>query len=165
MDAVMKHLVLVIGIIAVSVWRSAANLGVSAILYLPRRPSCPDSKTLRVHVARGIIVTVMAGLFFWGIGRVPLAQAIALTFIAPLIAMLLATMFLEESIGPASIVGSLAAFAGVVVIVLGQARANVASDVLLGIASIIGSALCYAVNIVLMRRQALAAKPLEINFF
>jgi S-adenosylmethionine uptake transporter len=107
----------------------------------------------------------MAGLFFWGIGRVPLAQAIALTFIAPLIAMLLATMFLEESMGPASIVGSLAAFAGVVVIVLGQARANVASDVLLGIASIIGSALCYAVNIVLMRRQALAAKPLEINFF
>jgi S-adenosylmethionine uptake transporter len=37
--------------------------------------------------------------------------------------------------------------------------------VLLGIASIIGSALCYAVNIVLMRHQALAAKPLEINFF
>ena len=36
---------------------------------------------------------------------------------------------------------------------------------LLGIAAIIGSALCYAVNIVLMRQQALAAKPLEINFF
>ena len=36
---------------------------------------------------------------------------------------------------------------------------------LLGIAAIIASALCYAVNIVLMRRQALAAKPLEINFF
>ena len=36
---------------------------------------------------------------------------------------------------------------------------------LLGSAAIIGSALCYAVNIVLMRRQALAAKPLEINFF
>ena len=37
-----------------------------------------------------LVVTVMAGLFFWGIGRVPLAQAIALTFIAPLIALLLA---------------------------------------------------------------------------
>jgi S-adenosylmethionine uptake transporter len=52
-----------------------------------------------------------------------------------------------------------------VVIVLGQAQAQVGNDVLLGIAAIIASALCYAVNIVLMRRQALAAKPLEINFF
>ena len=165
MDAVMKHLVLVIGIIAVSVWRSAANLILSALLYLPRRLPWPDRKTLRVHIIRGVDVTIMAVLFFWGIGRVPLAQAIALTFIAPLIAMLLAAAFLEEQIGSRSIAGSVAAFGGVIVIVIGQATASVGGDVLLGIAAIIGSALCYAVNIVLMRRQALAAKPLEINFF
>jgi len=161
----MKHLVLVIGIVAVSVWRSAANLLVSTILYLPRRRSWPDRKTMRVHVVRGVVVTVIAALFFWGIGRVPLAQAIALTFIAPLIAMLLAAFTLDEHVGPRSILGAVAAFAGVIVIVLGQARAQVATDVLLGIAAILASALCYAVNIVLMRRQALAAKPLEINFF
>jgi S-adenosylmethionine uptake transporter len=137
----------------------------SALLYLPRRLPWPDRKTLRVHVIRGIDVTVMAALFFWGIGRVPLAQGIALTFIAPLLAMLLAGLFLDERIGSRSIAGSIAAFAGVVVIVVGQARSAVGSDVLLGIAAIIGSALCYAGNIVLMRRQALAAKPLEINFF
>jgi S-adenosylmethionine uptake transporter len=159
MDAVMKHLVLVIGIVAVSVWRSAANLLVSAALYLPRRAEWPDRRTLRVHVIRGVDVMVMAALFFWGIGRVPLAQAIALTFIAPLIAMLLASLFLNERVGSRSIIGALGAFAGVIVIVLGQARANVGSDVLLGIAAIIASALCYAVNIVLMRRQALSAKP------
>ncbi|HKP33425.1 MAG TPA: DMT family transporter, partial [Sphingomicrobium sp.] len=133
--------------------------------YLPRRVRWPDRRTLRVHVLRGAVVTVMAVLFFWGIGRVPLAQAIALTFIAPLIAMFLAALVLHERIGTASVVGSLAAFAGVIVIVLGQARAAVGDEALLGIAAIIGSALCYAVNIVLMRRQALAAKPLEINFF
>ena len=165
MDAVMKHLVLVIGIVAVSVWRSAANLSVSAILYLPRRSSWPDRKTMRVHVLRGVVVTIMAALFFWGIGRVPLAQAIALTFIAPLIAMLLAAVMLDEHIGPASIAGACAAFAGVIVIVLGQAQMAVGGEVLLGIAAILASALCYAVNIVLMRRQALVAKPLEINFF
>ena len=165
MDAVMKHLVLAIGIVAVSVWRAAANLLLSSVLYLPRRPAWPDRKTLRVHVVRGIDVTIMAVLFFWGIGRVPLAQSIALTFIAPLIAMLLAAAFLDERIGSRSIAGSIAAFAGVIVIVFGQARANVGNDVLLGIAAIIGSAVCYAVHLVLMRRQALAAKPLEINFF
>lgn len=165
MDALMKHLVLVIGIFAVSVWRSAVNLGIGTALYLPQRKGWPNRKTLIIHVARGMIVTVMAFLFFWGIGRVPLAQAIALTFIAPLIALLLAALFLNEKIGGRSIAGSVAAFAGVIVIVLGQARAAIGHDALLGIAAILGSALTYAVNIVLMRHQALAAKPLEINFF
>jgi S-adenosylmethionine uptake transporter len=165
MDAVMKGLVLAIGIFAVSVWRSIANLALTGALYLPNKPSWPKPSTLRIHVGRGIVVTVMAGLFFWGIGRVPLAQAIALTFIAPLIALLLASVFLHEQIGRRSIAGSIIAFAGVVVIVLGQARAEAGPEVLLGSAAIIGSALCYAVNIVLMRHQSLAAKPVEINFF
>jgi S-adenosylmethionine uptake transporter len=165
MDALMKHLVLAIGLIAVSLWRAASNLTLSAFLYLPKRGRWPNWKTLRIHMLRSVIVTIMAALFFWGIGRVPLAQAIALTFIAPLIAMFLAALSLEERIPPNSIFGSIVAFVGVIVIVIGQARASVANDVLLGIAAIIGSALCYAANIVLMRHQALAARPLEINFF
>src|SRR6059058_1475706 len=115
MDAVMKHLVLAIGIFAVSVWRSLANVIVSAVLYLPRRSTWPDTKTLRVHVSRGVVVKVMAFLFFWGIG---------LTFIAPLIALLLAAVFLHEQIGSRSVAGLIAAFGGVILIVLGQARAH-----------------------------------------
>lgn len=165
MDAVMKHLVLAIGIFAVSVWRSLLNLLLTGGLYLPRRTHWPSRTMLRVHVGRGVVVTVMAGLFFWGIGRVPLAQAIALTFIAPLIAMMLAAVFLHEKVGPRSIAGSVVAFGGVLVIVLGQARANLGPQVLIGSVAILGSALCYACNIVLMRHQSLAAKPFEINFF
>jgi S-adenosylmethionine uptake transporter len=120
---------------------------------------------LRIHIARAVDVTIMAFLFFWGIGRVPLAQAVALTFIAPLIALLLAALFLHERIGRRSLLGSIVAFGGVVVIVLGQAQAQLGDEALLGTIAIIGSALCYAVNIVMMRRQAVAAKPLEINFF
>jgi S-adenosylmethionine uptake transporter len=165
MDAVMKHLVIAIGILAVSVWRSVVNLGFASALYLPRRLTWPNRSTLKIHVSRGVLVTGLAFLFFWGIGRVPLAQAIALTFIGPLIALLLAGVFLKERIGSRSIIGSIAAFAGVIVIVLGQARAHIGREVLLGSAAILASAVCYAVNIVMMRPQALAAKPLEINFF
>jgi S-adenosylmethionine uptake transporter len=165
MDAVMKHLVLAIGIFAVSVWRAMSNLALSAGIYLPRRRKWPSRKILWIHVGRSVVVTVMAVLFFWGIGRVPLAQAIALTFIAPLIAMLLAPMFLSERLAPRSIAGAIGAFAGVIVIVVGQARSRVADDVLLGIAAILGSAVCYSGNILMMRWQALSAKPLEINFF
>ena len=101
MDAVMKGLVIAIGLVAVSVWRSLLNLAISAILYLPLRLKRPDRKTLLIHIGRGIVVMVMAALFFWGIGRVPLAQAIALTFIAPLIALVLAALFLGENDRPA----------------------------------------------------------------
>ena len=165
MDAVMKHLVLAIGLFAVSVWRSLLNVLLTGGLYLPRRTHWPSSAILKVHVGRGVLVTVMAGLFFWGIGRVPLAQAIALTFIAPLIAMMLAAVFLHEKVGPRSIAGAVLAFGGVLVIVLGQARANLGPEVLIGSVAILGSALCYACNIVVMRHQSLAAKPFEINFF
>jgi S-adenosylmethionine uptake transporter len=79
--------------------------------------------------------------------------------------LLLAALFLGERIGRRTIVGAIGAFAGVVVIVFGQARAQLGTEALLGSAAIIGSALCYAVNIVMMRWQALKAKPLEINFF
>ena len=96
MDAVMKHLVLAIGIFAVSAWRAVVNLVLSSGIYLPRRLPWPSRRILLIHVLRSVVVTIMAVLFFWGIGRVPLAQAIALTFIAPLIAMLLAPLFLKE---------------------------------------------------------------------
>ncbi len=165
MDAVMKHLVLAIGIVAVSVWRAAVNLVIASGLYLPRRLAWPSPATLRIHIGRAVLVTVMAVLFFWGIGRVPLAQAIALTFIAPLIALLLSVAFLGERIGPRSIAGSVMAFAGVLVIVAGQAAGSLGPDALAGSAAILASALCYAGNIVMMRQQAVAARPLEINFF
>jgi S-adenosylmethionine uptake transporter len=165
MDAVMKHLVIAIGIFAVSVWRALTNLLISVALYLPRRRKWPERKTVWIHVCRSVVVTVMAVLFFWGIGRVPLAQGIALTFIAPLIAMVLAPLFLNERLAGRSIAGAIAAFAGVLVIVVGQAEAQVGADVLIGIAAILASAVCYSGNILMMRWQALAAKPLEINFF
>jgi S-adenosylmethionine uptake transporter len=165
MDAVMKGLVIAIGVYAVSIWRSLMTLAIAAALYLPHRLEWPNRATLKIHVWRGVIVMIMALLFFWGIGRVPLAQAIALTFIAPLIALVLAAASLHEHIGSRSIFGSIAAFSGVLVIVYGQATGTLGPEVLLGSAAILGSALCYGVNIVLMRHQALAAKPLEISFF
>jgi S-adenosylmethionine uptake transporter len=116
-------------------------------------------------VFRGTITTAMALLFFWGLARVPMAQAVALTFIAPLIALFLAALLLREPIGGRTAAGSLAAFAGVVVIFIGQARSDLGGEALLGSAAILGSACIYAYNIVLMRQQALAARPVEIALF
>ena len=165
MDAVMKSLVIALGIYVVSVWRSLLGAATGALIYLPRRRGWPDRKTLRLHIARGAIISVMGIAFFWGLARTPIAQAIALTFIAPLIALFLSALFLGERIGRSVIGGSLLAFVGVGFILTGQAQADLGRDALLGSAAILFSALCYAVNIVLMRAQAMAARPPEITFF
>ena len=165
MDAVMKGLVLAIGTFATMFWRNLIGIGLSGFAYLPRRPSWPSRATLGIHLARGVVSTAMGFLFFWGIGRVPLAQAIALAFIAPLIALYLAAVLLHESIGRRTVVASLVAFAGVLVIFIGQARAELGREALIGSLAILASAILYALNIILMRRQALVADPLEITFF
>jgi S-adenosylmethionine uptake transporter len=96
---------------------------------------------------------------------VPLAQAIALAFIAPLIALYLASLLLHETIRGRTVGASLIAFAGVMVIFVGQARADLGREALIGSLAILVSAMLYALNIIIMRRQAQVAKPLEIAFF
>ena len=165
MDAVMKGLVLAIGTLTTMFWRNLAGIGLSGIVYLARRTDWPSRTAMRIHLQRGIVSTAMGFLFFWGIGRVPLAQAIALAFIAPLIALFLAAVFLKETVGPRTVAASMIAFAGVAIILVGQARADLGREALIGSAAILVSAVLYAINIILMRRQAMVADPLEITFF
>jgi drug/metabolite transporter (DMT)-like permease len=165
MDAVMKGLVLAIGTFATMFWRNLTGIFMSGVLYLPQRRSWPSPRTMRIHLARGVLSTAMGFLFFWGLARVPLAQAIALAFIAPLIALFLASILLKESVGPKTIGASLIAFAGVLVIFVGQARADLGREATIGSFAILVSAALYALNIIIMRAQALVADPLEITFF
>ena len=165
MDMVMKGLTLAVGTFAALLWRSLIGIALGAVPFLATRNPWPRGTALRLHLLRGVIMVPMAVFFFWGLARVPMAQAVALTFIAPLIALVLAALILEEPIGHRTFGGSLAAFAGVVVIFIGQAEANVSPESLLGSVAIIGSAIIYAFNIVVMRRQAQHAGPVEIAFF
>ena len=164
MDAVMKGLVLALGTYTTLFWRSLAGTAMAGALFA-REPRWPDKPTMRLHLMRGILGSGMAVLFFWGLARVPIAQAIALAFIAPLIALYLAAVLLKEVVGPRVIGGSLIAFAGVVVIFVGQAQADLGREALLGSLAILASAVCYAINIILMRQQALVASPIEVGFF
>ena len=166
MDAVMKALVIAIGLYATSLWRALTGVIAGSLLYLPTRKGWPSREVIRLHVVRATVTTVMALTFFYGLARTPMAQAIALTFIAPLIAQGLAAVMLGEQVGRRTILASAAAFAGVVVIVGGSLVSGpAASGTVWGTVAILVSALTYAFNIVLMRRQSVAAGPLEIAFF
>jgi S-adenosylmethionine uptake transporter len=165
MDAVMKGLSLVLGAYVTLFWRLALGAGMTTPLFLATKPRMPPRRVLAIHAVRSAIIAVMAIGFFWGIVRVPLAEAVALTFIAPLIALALAAMFLHEQIGMRSILGSLLGLAGVGVILTGQLGAPHRSDAALGMMAILVAAVFYAVNLVIARHQAQHAKPIEIAFF
>jgi S-adenosylmethionine uptake transporter len=165
MDMVMKGLTLAIGTYPTMLWRSLIGMTLAAIPYLMTRKAWPGRTALRLHLLRGAIMVPMAIFFFWGLARIPMAQAVALTFIAPLIALALAALILKEPIGPRTVGGSVAAFAGVIVIFFGQAQADLGPTALLGSFAILGSAVIYAFNIIIMRRQAQNAGPVEIAFF
>ncbi len=165
MDAMMKGLSLSIGAYNALLWRSLAGIAIAAIVHLPRRRPWPTRGVLRLHLLRGSITTVMALLFFWGLARVPMAQTVALTFIAPLIAIFFARILLGEPISRRAITGSVVACIGVALILSAQARVAPGPEAELGAAAILLSAVCYAYNIILMRRQSLVADAVEVAFF
>ena len=165
MDAVMKHLTLAIGVYNALLWRTAAGAVIGGAIFFGTGRAWPARPVLRLHLVRGTLSALMALLFFWGLARVPLAQGVALAFVAPLIALYLAALILKEQIQRRAILASLLGFAGVVVILLGQAEADLGPEAFRGSLAILASAGCYAWNIILMRQQAQVAQPLEVAFF
>lgn len=165
MDAVMKGLSLAIGVYSALFWRTSASAVIGGTIWAVRRRRLPGGAAIRLHLLRGAVSAVMATLFFWGLARVPMAQAIALTYIAPLIALFLAAWLLGERISSRAIIASLIAFSGVALILIGQGAADLGHDAFLGAMAVLASALCYSWNIILMRQQAMIAAPDEIAFF
>ncbi len=165
MDGLMKGLAIELGTYNAMLWRTMVAMLLAGCLVAWKRSPWPERKVLKLHVWRGSITSVMAYLFFWGIVYVPLAEAIALSFIAPLIAMYLAKVLLNERIGPQAVLASIIGFTGAIVIVAGKLGGDYDDKVWLGIAAILVSAVFYAYNLILQRQQAIVAKPFEIAFF
>ena len=95
MDAVMKHLSLEIGAYNALLWRTMAGAVLGATVFFALRQPWPSRAVMRIHLVRGTMSALMAILFFWGLARVPLAQGVALAFVAPLIALYLAALILK----------------------------------------------------------------------
>lgn len=165
MDAYMKGLSLAIGAYNATLWRTVAGTLLGGAIFLVRRHPWPALSTVRLHLLRGAIVSVMAVLWFWAIARVPLAEAIALSFIAPLIAIYLASLILGETVRPSALLGSLLGLTGVALMLVTRATGRYDEDVLWGMGAVLVSAVLYAANLVLMRKQAQIASPIEVGFF
>lgn len=165
MDAVMKGLSLSLGPYNAILWRYAAGLIMISILFVWQKPRWPDHDVMKVHVLRSVMIVFMAYLFFWGLTKVPLAEGVALSFIAPLIALYLAAIFLKESIPSKAIWASFFGLAGVGIMVFEKLSGDYPTDVLWGIGAILVSAVLYGGNLVVQRYQAQRAGPIEVSFY
>ncbi|WP_293881948.1 DMT family transporter [Sphingomonas sp.] len=164
MDAAMKGLAIALGAYNAMLWRVGIGVVISVGPYLYKRGGWPSRPGLRVHLLRGGVTAVMAVLFFYGIAQLPLAEGIALSFVAPLIALYLAVVLLGEKVGRHSVIASIFGIVGVAVLVATRVGATGDRN-LAGVAAILLSAIFYAWNIILMRQQALLASPTEVAFF
>jgi S-adenosylmethionine uptake transporter len=165
MDAAMKAAAIAMGAYSAMLWRALFGTVPTGLVFWAAGAGWPGGPALRLHMLRGTITAVMAVLFFWGIARMPLAEAVALTFVAPLFALYLAAVLLGEKVRSGAIAGALLGLAGVGLILIARGQAAGGGGGFAGPVAIICSAMLYAFNIVLMRKQALVARPLEVAFF
>jgi len=166
MDAMMKGAAIAAGVYSALLLRCTFGTLLMLPVWLLSGARWPAHAVLQVHLLRSAVVAGMALTFFWGLVRLPMAEAIALSFIAPLIALYLAAVLLGEIIRTEAVIASLLGLGGVVIIVaarLGGEAMNQQS--VWGIAAILGSAVLYAWNLVLQRQQAQIAAPQEIALF
>ncbi|RZV35862.1 MAG: DMT family transporter [Sphingomonadaceae bacterium] len=160
-DAVIKTMAGAWSPIAVAALRFAIGAaGLSILLairegsagFRPRRPL--------LQLGRGLFLAGATLCFFSSIFVMPLAEATALVFLAPILTSLLSGPVLGETVRRATWFASLAAFAGVIVIL----RPNLAQ---LGLVALlpVGAALFMAMLMIANRASAGDGSPLSMQVF
>lgn len=154
MDALMKWLALHHGTPLATFGRYASGAVIALIVWLAQGRPLLGSGGLRAHLLRGALIVVMALCFFWSLTVLPLALALTLTFIGPLLVPPLAAIFLGEAMRPRVVVAGLAGFAGVLVAAGGLPDPGGRHG--LAVAAAMLAALLYAGTLLILRARAAA---------
>ena len=113
-----------------------------------------------LHGLRGVLIATATLLFFTAITSMPVADAIAIFFVEPLLLTLMSPFFLGEKIGWRRVSASLIGFVGALIIIQPGQSAFGAYAVLP-----LGAALCFAFYLILTRKLAQRTDPVAVQFF
>ncbi len=124
------------------------------VFVLPLIMKGPDYSDLRVklpkmHLIRGISSSVATLAWFTAVATMPLGEAVALNFTAPLFATILAAIFLHEVVRAKRWAATLVGFMGVLIVI----RPGV-ETIQLGALLSLGSAMMISVNVLMIRVMA-----------
>jgi len=118
------------------------------------------TKRLGMHIFRGLCVVVANMTFFLALATMPLADAVAIFFVSPLIITLFSVVFLGETVGPRRWIAVGMGLAGVVVMV----RPGSASFQLVALLPLI-AAVAYASLHILTRKIGSTEKAGTLTFY
>jgi drug/metabolite transporter (DMT)-like permease len=129
---------------------------IGAIVYTAWvRPGWPTREATVHNSLRALLIVVIATSFFFALGRLPLADAIALSFISPVLTALMGGFLLGERLDWRIAVALCAGLAGMLLIVGGSVGSGHYNDeVLIGAAAVLVSAIGYSLNIIMLRHRA-----------
>jgi len=116
--------------------------------------------SLALHAARGSLIAFATLFFFSGLAYLPLADAIAIFFIEPLLVTLLSALFFKEAIHWRRISAISLGFVGALIIIR-----PTFSEV--GFAALypVAAAFCFSFYIVLTRKLVRHEDPIRLQFF
>jgi S-adenosylmethionine uptake transporter len=155
MDALIKALSTRYPVLQIAFLRFGFGLLGAAVYAAWSRPGWPTREATLYNGLRAVLIVVTAVTFFFALSLLPLADAIALSFISPALTALLGVAMLGERFDWRIAVALAGGFAGMLLIVGGKVGgAGLGGDVLLGAAAVVLSAVGYALNIVMLRHRA-----------
>lgn len=115
---------------------------------------------LALNLLRGVLLAFGSYTFFTALTAMPIADAIAIFFVEPMVITLLSALMLKETIGWRRSLAVLTGFIGAVIVI----RPNFA--VLGPVATLPAlSAVCVAVYLVLGRKLSRGSSPLSMHFY
>ncbi|HEX5080155.1 MAG TPA: DMT family transporter [Geminicoccaceae bacterium] len=114
----------------------------------------------RLHLSRGLLMIASNSFFFLGLIAMPVAEATAMFFVAPLFITLLSALLLGEPVGPRRLCAVLLGFAGVVIVV--RPGSGLVGPVAL---LPVGAAATYAVMQIMTRRLGVTDSAATMAFW
>jgi S-adenosylmethionine uptake transporter len=155
MDALIKALSARYPVLQIAFLRYGFGLIGAALYAAWSRPGWPTREATVYNGMRAILIVATAVTFFFALARLPLADAIALSFISPVLTALFGVAMLGERFDWRIGLALAGGFAGMLLIVGGKVGgAGLSDDVLIGAAAVTLSAVGYALNIIMLRHRA-----------
>jgi drug/metabolite transporter (DMT)-like permease len=114
----------------------------------------------KMHLLRVAVVMVSNVTFFVGLAALPLADAIAVAFVSPIVVTLLSVVFLHETVGPRRWMAVILGMVGVIIMLRPGAGVIQPAAIL-----VLVSAILYAAGNLLARRMGDTESAMTLGFY
>ncbi|MCH9669950.1 MAG: DMT family transporter [Gammaproteobacteria bacterium] len=139
---------------------SVAALIIGFVIYLEGGRKILATTRPGLHLARGLLILGANSCFFLALAAMPLAEAMALFFVAPLFITALSALMLGEYVGPRRWFGVALGLVGVLIVL----RPDPSEFRLVGLLSV-GAAFCYAFMQMITRRLGVTDRASTMAFY